>query len=100
MEPELFNAFGHKSEFIKRFRQRRKEAGFTQKELAEKAKVSWSSLKRFELTGEISFSALVRLFYVLGYEADLDRLMDQTAYRTRDDLEKANQRYFRLLSGS
>lgn len=48
-------------DLVNRFRKRRKEAGYTQKELARRTNVSYASIRRFETTGEISFVSLVNL---------------------------------------
>ena len=48
-----------------KFRQRRKELKYTQKELSERSGVSLGSLKRFESSGQISFESLLKLALVL-----------------------------------
>lgn len=48
-------------DLVFRFKKRRKEAGFTQKKLAEKSGVSYGSIRRFELSGDISLSSLLKL---------------------------------------
>lgn len=50
----------------KRMRQRRKEKKITQVQLAKYSGVSLGSLKRFERTGEISLTSLVRSRLLLG----------------------------------
>ena len=42
-------------EIARKEKERRKKKGITQKELAQRADLSLSSLRRFEQTGEISF---------------------------------------------
>lgn len=59
---------------VNRFIKRRKEHKLTQKELAEKAKISYGSLKRFEQTGEISLSSFLALADALDYLKDFDNL--------------------------
>lgn len=54
-----------KSGLAKRFKQRRKEFGITQKELARQSGVSYASIRRFESLGEISLHALLRLSSVI-----------------------------------
>ena len=39
----------------------RKEQGWTQLDLAEKADVSYGSIKRFEQTGKVSFESLLKI---------------------------------------
>ena len=60
-----------------RFKERRKEARLTQKELADKAMVSYASLRRFESTGEVSLSALLRMAQALDCLDDFSKLFDK-----------------------
>jgi len=48
-----------------KFKKRRKEQGYTQKELATRSGVSMGSLKRFESSGQISLESLLKLAFVL-----------------------------------
>jgi len=63
-----------KRDIVKRFKQRRKEFGITQKELATRSGVSYASIRRFETSGEISLSALLRLSAVIGLLEDFKEL--------------------------
>ena len=65
-----------------REKERRKRLGYTQVQLSEKASVSLGSLRRFEQTGEISFSSLVALMYALGCQDELAGLFSKPAYRS------------------
>jgi transcriptional regulator with XRE-family HTH domain len=67
-----------------RFRLRRKEQKISQQALSEKADVSLGSLKRFESSGEISLTSLIKLAFALGYEGDFDSLLAQKHYRSID----------------
>ena len=58
------------------FRALRKARGITIKELSEKSGVSYSSIKRFEHTGEVSFLALTRMASVLHVEDRIRTLFD------------------------
>lgn len=64
-----------------REKERRKRLGYTQAQLSQKADVSLGSLRRFEQTGEISFSSLVALSYALGCQEELSGLFAKPAYR-------------------
>ncbi len=55
-----------------RFKKRRKEMGLSQREMAMQSGVSYSSLRRFESTGEISFVSLLNLAKVLGCLEDFN----------------------------
>jgi len=63
-----------------RMRARRKEKKLTQVQLSERSDVSLGSLKRFERTGEISLSSLVKIAFALGYEDDFDGLFSKKGY--------------------
>ncbi len=55
-----------------KFKKRRKESGLSQREVAMQSGVSYSSLRRFESTGEISFISLLNLAKVLGCLEDFN----------------------------
>ncbi len=63
-----------KENLSKRFIERRKEAKISQVALAEKSGVSYASIRRFENSGEISLSSLLKLANVLNYLADFEKL--------------------------
>lgn len=44
----------------------RKQAGYSQAELAKRSQVSLGSYKRFEASGFIAFDALLRISFILG----------------------------------
>ena len=58
------------SALAERFRKLRKAKGYSQAEMAQRSGVSLGSLKRFELTGQISLESLLKLAHLL------DRLED------------------------
>lgn len=62
------------TEIVKRFRKRRKEQKISQKALAEKSGVTYASIRRFETTGEISFSSLLKLAQAINCLQDFDSL--------------------------
>lgn len=59
---------------VERFKLRRREAGFTQRELSRRSGVSYGSLRRFESTGEISLNSLMKLSNALGCLKDFNEL--------------------------
>lgn len=69
-----------------RMRARRKEKKITQVQLAECADVSLGSLKRFERTGEISLSSLIKIAFVLGCEDDFDGLFSKKGYASIEEV--------------
>ena len=54
-----------KRDIVKKFKIKRKDLGYTQKKLSTRSGISYASIRRFETTGEISFSSLLRLSCVL-----------------------------------
>ncbi len=67
-------------ELAKRVSVRRKEKHITQDQLSVKADVSYGSIKRFERTGEISLSSLIKIAFALGLENDFDLLFSKKGY--------------------
>lgn len=63
----------------------RKLKKWSQEEMASRSGVSLGSLKRFERTGEISFSSILKLAHVLDRLSDFERLLDEKEPR---DLSK------------
>lgn len=61
-------------------RARRKEKKLSQVQLSERANVSLGSLKRFERTGEISLSSLIKIAFALGCEDDFEQLFSKKGY--------------------
>ena len=55
-------------------KERRKELKITQKELAKRSGVSYASIRRFETTGEISFTSLLKIANVLNSLSDFKKL--------------------------
>ena len=53
----------------------RKQAGFSQSELAKRSGVSLGSLKRFETTGQISLESLLKLVEILNRLEDFDLIL-------------------------
>ena len=62
-------------EMAKRHKMLRKQAGFTQSELARRSGVSLGSLKRFETSGQISMQSLFLIIDVLGRLEDFDTIL-------------------------
>ena len=70
----------------KRMRQRRKEKKITQVQLAKYSDVSLGSLKRFERTGEISLTSLVKIAFALGCEDDFESLFARKGYASIEEV--------------
>lgn len=67
-------------EIANRMSVRRKEKKITQVQLADSSNVSLGSIKRFERTGEISLSSLIKIAFALGCENDFDELFSKKGY--------------------
>lgn len=76
------------SKLIERVKERRKESGLSQKELANKCGVSYGSIKRFETTGEISFVSLLKIANSLGALSDFNRLFENEIITNLKDYKK------------
>ncbi|HUA59770.1 MAG TPA: XRE family transcriptional regulator [Verrucomicrobiae bacterium] len=63
-----------RQELASRFKARRLSMNLSQEGLARRSRVSWSSLKRFELTGLIALDSLLRLGLVLDCLQDFDKV--------------------------
>lgn len=69
-----------------RVRARRKERGYSQQRLSERAGVSLGSYKRFERCGEISLRSLVAIALALGCEDEFDGLFAKPGYSSIDEV--------------
>jgi transcriptional regulator with XRE-family HTH domain len=78
-----------KKDLAERVRRRRREGRISQAALAEKSEVSLGSIKRFEGSGDISLSSLLRIAVVLGYEADFGNLFARRNYQSLEDVMNA-----------
>jgi transcriptional regulator with XRE-family HTH domain len=75
-----------------RVKQRRLERALTQKELAKRAGIPLPTYRRFERTGEISFSSLVLLGMALGMTAEFGELFNTKTYSGIDDLLRQSKK--------
>lgn len=58
----------------------------TQQQLSDKSGVSLGSLKRFERTGEISLSSLLKIALVLDSLKEFERLFDKPEYTSIEEI--------------
>lgn len=73
-------------ELAARIRDRRKEKKISQTELSKKSDVSLGSIKRFESSGEISLTSLIKITFALGLEGDFDTLFNQKQYSSIQEI--------------
>ena len=64
----------------------RKQVGLTQTELAKRSGVSLGSIKRFELTGQISLESLLKLVQILNRINDFELILKPTG--NLEEIEK------------
>ena len=85
----MANILDIKQKLVQRIRARRREGKLSQASLSQRAAVSLGSIKRFEGTGEISLTSLLRIAAVLGYEDDFNRLFERKNYQSLDEILNA-----------
>ncbi len=73
-------------ELAERAREKRKYMKLTQMQLADKSGVSLSSLKRFEKTGEISLSSLLKIAMVLDSLKDFEKIFEKPEYTSIEEV--------------
>lgn len=71
----LKRPYDYLEELAQRHKVLRKQAGFSQSELAKRSGVSLGSLKRFESTGQISLESLLKLAELLHRLPDFEILL-------------------------
>ena len=76
------------NDLVERVRARRKAHGLTQRRLSDRSGVSYSSLRRFETTGEISLGSLLRLAQTLGCLDDFNAIFGRKAITDSKKLER------------
>jgi len=85
----MANILDIKKRLSLRVRARRREGKISQSELAARSGVSLGSIKRFENSGEISLTSLLRIAVVLGYEMDFYKLFERKNYQSIDEIINA-----------
>ena len=85
----MINILSIRKDLAGRVRARRREAKISQSALAEKSGVSLGSVKRFEGSGEIALSSLLRIAFALGYEDDFENLFARKNYQSLDEIINA-----------
>jgi len=68
----------------------RKQRKLSQKALAEKAGLSYGSMKRFEQTGEISLESLLKIAIVLDETAPFEGLFKPTEIKSIQEIIDGN----------
>ena len=76
----------------KRFRKVRASKKITMKALSESSGVPYSTIRRFESTGEISFLSFVKITSALGEDQEIEKLFADTIPKTIEEVIRGNRR--------
>ena len=72
---------------VERAKKKRKQMKISQKELAQKSGVTYASIRRFETTGEISLSSLLKIARALDALKDFENVFKGQAITSLKDYE-------------
>lgn len=72
---------------VERMKRRRKQMKLSQRQLSQKSGVTYSSLRRFETTGEISLSSLLKIAHALDALKDFESIFKGQAITNLKDYE-------------
>ena len=75
-----------------RFRSLRKRKKISIKTLSERSGVAYSTLRRFESSGEISFIALIKIASVLDCDDQINTLFSNTVPSSIEEILRENRR--------
>ena len=75
----------------KRFRKVRTSKRVTIKELSESSGVPYSTIRRFESTGGISFLSLIKMASALGEDQEITGLFADTVPQTIEEVIRGNR---------
>lgn len=76
-----------KDDLVSRFKKRRAEFGLTQQELSNRSGVSYASIRRFESTGNISLSSLLKLTEAIDCLEDFNKLYQNPIIKSLKDIK-------------
>jgi transcriptional regulator with XRE-family HTH domain len=76
-----------KDDLVNRFKKRRAEFGISQKELSKRSGVSYGSIRRFESTGDISLSSLLKISDVIDCLEDFNYLFKNPIIKSLKDMK-------------
>ena len=76
----------------RRFRQLRTAKKVTLKELSARSGVPYSTVRRFESTGEVSFVSLIKLASALGEDREITGLFAQPVPASIEEVIRGNRR--------
>ena len=76
----------------KRFREIRLSKKITIKELSERSGVPYSTIRRFESTGEISFLSLTKITSAIGEDSQITGLFTEIVPGSIEEVIRGNRR--------
>lgn len=79
------------AETAKRFRKVRTAKKITLKSLSERSGVPYSTVRRFESTGEISFLSLVKITSAIGEDSQITSLFAETVPSSIEEVIRGNR---------
>jgi len=72
---------------VERAKKKRKQMKISQRELSQKSGVTYASIRRFESTGEISLTSLLKIAHALDALKDFENLFKGQAITSLKDYE-------------
>ena len=72
---------------VERAKKKRKQMKISQKELSQRSGVTYASIRRFESTGEISLTSLLKIAHALDALKDFENLFKGQAITNLKDYE-------------
>ena len=75
-----------------RFKEMRKVKKITIKELSERSGVPYSTIRRFESSGEISFLSLVKIVSTIGEDEEIANLFTRRIPASIEEIIRENRR--------
>ena len=72
---------------VERVKKKRKQMKLSQKQLSQKSGVTYASIRRFETTGEISLSSLLKIAHALDSLKDFENIFKGQAITSLKDYE-------------
>jgi len=76
-----------KDSLVNRFKKRRVEFGISQRELSKRSGVSYGSIRRFESTGDISLSSLLKISDAIDCLEDFNELFKTPIVKNLRDMK-------------
>ena len=73
---------------VERAKKKRKQMKISQRELSQKSGVTYASIRRFESTGEISLTSLLKIAHALDALKDFENLFKGQAITSLKDYRK------------